>query len=126
MTCSLKREIHSQGPGHHLPAYNVGFVKPRGQPNGIEHPSPENKDVVASKNLCASTCQRSKRSSLLPANLPTVREVHVSRHIELAPDSVCRPTNPPPHIPLARHAHVTEICKSASIGRPPNQASLMT
>src|SRR5882762_2688513 len=41
LTCAL--------PARHLPAQNVGFVKPRRQPYGIEDPSPANKDVVAFK-----------------------------------------------------------------------------
>src|SRR5712671_599276 len=49
LTCSLERAAHYHNPTRHLPAQNVGFVKPRRQPYGIEHSAPENKGVVAFK-----------------------------------------------------------------------------
>src|SRR6266480_5332447 len=49
LTCGLERATHCHDPARHLPAQNVGFVKPRRQPYGLEHPAPENKDVVALK-----------------------------------------------------------------------------
>src|SRR2546421_1294311 len=39
------KSLSRSGP----PSTSVGFVKPREQRYGIEHPSPENKDVVAFK-----------------------------------------------------------------------------